>query len=118
MAIVGKPNVGKSSLFNALAGAARAIVTDVPGTTRDLITEVVDIGGVRVTLVDTAGRREAHDVVEAEGIARSRGAESVSELILIVVDGSAPLDETDFEIISQATESKYLIVVNKSDLSM
>ncbi len=102
VAIVGKPNVGKSSLFNALVGARRAIVTDVPGTTRDLVTEVVDIGGVRVTLVDTAGRREARDVVEAEGIARSRGAESVSDLILVVVDGSAPLDETDFEIIGQA----------------
>ena len=116
IAIVGKPNVGKSSLFNALIGTQRAIVTDVPGTTRDLITEVADIGGVRVTLVDTAGRREARDVVEAEGIARARGAESVSELILIVVDASEPLDESDFGILSQAAEFKYLIVANKNDL--
>jgi tRNA modification GTPase len=116
VAIVGKPNVGKSSLFNALVGTERAIVTDVPGTTRDLITEVVEIGGVRVTLVDTAGRREPRDVVEAEGIARARGAESVSELILIVVDGATPLDETDLEIIGQAAECKHLIVTNKRDL--
>ena len=75
VAIVGTPNVGKSSLFNALVGAARAIVTDVPGTTRDLVTEVVDLDGLRVTLVDTAGLRETSDAVEAEGVdAREAGA--------------------------------------------
>jgi tRNA modification GTPase len=116
VAIVGKPNVGKSSLFNALVGAQRAIVTSVPGTTRDLITESVDIGGIRIALVDTAGRHEARDVVEAEGIARARGAESVSELILIVVDGSAPIGEDDRDIISQVADFKHLIVANKSDL--
>ena len=75
IAIVGKPNVGKSSLFNALVGASRAIVTDRPGTTRDLVTEIVDLDGLRVTLVDTAGLRETSDSIEAEGVER-RGRRS------------------------------------------
>ena len=75
VAIVGAPNVGKSSLFNALAGASRAIVTDVPGTTRDLVTEVVDIDGLRVTLVDTAGLRDTDDPVEVEGVARAQAVD-------------------------------------------
>jgi tRNA modification GTPase len=86
IAIVGRPNVGKSSLFNALVGASRAIVTDVPGTTRDLVTEVIDLEGLRVTLVDTAGLREATDIVEAEGVARSRQAIRVADLVLVVVE--------------------------------
>ncbi len=116
IAIVGKPNVGKSSLFNALAGASRAIVTDVPGTTRDLVTEVVDIDGIRVTLVDTAGLREGRDVVEVEGVERARRAQDVSDLILLVLDRSLPLDSADFEIISQTSKHKRLIVLNKADL--
>ena len=95
IAIVGKPNVGKSSLFNALVGASRAIVTDRPGTTRDLVTEVVDLDGLRVTLVDTAGLRETSDSIEAEGVERARQAQSVSDLILVVLDGSEPLDDLD-----------------------
>ena len=91
VAIVGKPNVGKSTLFNALVGASRAIVTDVPGTTRDLVSEVVDIEGVRVTLVDTAGIRETTDLVELEGVDRSRQAVAVADLVLVLVDG----DESD-----------------------
>jgi tRNA U34 5-carboxymethylaminomethyl modifying GTPase MnmE/TrmE len=82
IAIAGKPNVGKSSLFNALVGASRAIVTEVPGTTRDLVTEVVDIRGLRVTLVDTAGLRPTRDVVEAEGVGRARRALQVADLII------------------------------------
>src|SRR5229473_3116122 len=74
IAIVGKPNVGKSSLFNALVGSERAIVTEIPGTTRDLVTETLDLDGLRVTLVDTAGLRETSDVVESEGVARSKQA--------------------------------------------
>ena len=93
IAIVGRPNVGKSSLFNALVGASRAIVTEVPGTTRDLVTETVDLDGLRVTLVDTAGLRDTADVVEAEGVRRSTGAAGVADLILIVSDGSEPLQE-------------------------
>lgn len=106
IAIVGRPNVGKSSLFNALVGASRAIVTDVPGTTRDLVTEVIDLEGLRVTLVDTAGLREATDIVEAEGVARSRQAIRAADLVLAVVD------EDDAEII----DNKHVIVQNKLDL--
>ncbi|HEY7292555.1 MAG TPA: tRNA uridine-5-carboxymethylaminomethyl(34) synthesis GTPase MnmE [Vicinamibacterales bacterium] len=90
VAIIGAPNVGKSSLFNALVGADRAIVTDTPGTTRDLVTESVDIGGVRVTFIDTAGIRSTADGVEAEGIARSRQVQSVADLVLVVVDNDEP----------------------------
>jgi tRNA modification GTPase len=106
VAIVGKPNVGKSSLFNALAGASRAIVTDVPGTTRDLVTEVVDLDGLRVTLVDTAGLRETVDEVEAEGVSRARQALALADLVLHVVD--------DDDI--QTVDNKQLIVRNKIDL--
>src|SRR5262245_10338444 len=107
LAIVGRPNVGKSSLFNALAGASRAIVTEIPGTTRDLVTEVVDIEGLRVTLIDTAGLRETSDRVESEGVARTVQAMVVADLVLVVVDEDEP----------QVVDNKYLIVQNKCDLS-
>jgi tRNA modification GTPase len=106
VAIVGRPNVGKSSLFNALVGAGRAIVTDVPGTTRDLVTEVVDLDGLRVTLVDTAGLREAADVIEAEGVARTAQAQSVADLVLVVVDEDEPI----------LVQAKHVVVQNKCDL--
>src|SRR5207248_11253601 len=80
IAIVGAPNVGKSSLFNALVGSARAIVTDAPGTTRDLVTELIDLDGLRVTLVDTAGLRETSDQAELEGVRRSRQALDAADL--------------------------------------
>ena len=115
IAIVGKPNVGKSSLFNALVGASRAIVTDRPGTTRDLVTEVVDLDGLRVTLVDTAGLRDTCDSIETEGVERARQARDVSDLILIVLDGSKPLEGVDEELVYQVTNSKRLIVSNKAD---
>jgi tRNA modification GTPase len=88
--IVGAPNVGKSSLFNALVGGARAIVTPVPGTTRDLVTEVIDLDGLRVTLVDTAGLRDTTDPIEVEGVARSHQAVAVADLVLRVEDQSRP----------------------------
>jgi tRNA modification GTPase len=116
IAIVGKPNVGKSSLFNALVGTSRAIVTDRPGTTRDLVTEVVDLDGLRVTLVDTAGLRETSDSIETEGIERARQAQRVSDLILVVLDGANPLDDDDRQVIAQTYDYKSLIVSNKSDL--
>ena len=116
LAIIGRPNVGKSSLFNALIGTSRAIVTDVPGTTRDLVTEIVDLDGLRVTLVDTAGIRDTEDVVESEGVARTRHAAGVSDLILLVSDGSQPPEQEDLDEISQSIEKKCLIVSNKSDL--
>jgi tRNA modification GTPase len=106
VAIIGAPNVGKSSLFNALVGADRAIVTDTPGTTRDLVTESVDIGGVRVTFIDTAGIRDAADVVEAEGVARSRQAQSIADLVLVVVDKDEP----------EPVNAPHLLVQSKVDL--
>jgi tRNA modification GTPase len=114
VAIVGEPNVGKSSLFNALVGSARAIVTDIPGTTRDLVTEVVDIDGLRVTLVDTAGLRDGLDLVEAEGVERARRSADVADLVLHVVDRSRPRcarPET-----ASTCYRKSLCVANKSDL--
>jgi tRNA modification GTPase len=86
IAIVGAPNVGKSSLFNALVGSSRAIVTEIPGTTRDLVSETIDLDGLKVHLVDTAGLRETDDVVEVEGVARSRRAAAVADLVLEVTD--------------------------------
>jgi len=106
VAIVGRPNVGKSSLFNALAGAPRAIVTEVPGTTRDLVTERVDIEGVPVTLIDTAGLRNTDDQVEVEGVRRARQAVDVADLVLVVVDQDEP----------EAIGAKHFIVQSKSDL--
>jgi tRNA modification GTPase len=113
IAIVGEPNVGKSSVFNALVGASRAIVADVPGTTRDLVTEVVDLEGLRVTLIDTAGLCETVDQVESEGVERARQAQLVSDLILVVVDRSQPIRPN---FVSQETDARRLIVANKSDL--
>ena len=118
LAIIGRPNVGKSSLFNALIGTSRAIVTDVPGTTRDLVTEIVDLDGLRVTLVDTAGIRDTEDVVETEGVARTKQAADVSDLILLVSDGSQTRETEDLNGISQSVDNKCLIVVNKSDLPL
>ncbi|HEX7137435.1 MAG TPA: tRNA uridine-5-carboxymethylaminomethyl(34) synthesis GTPase MnmE [Vicinamibacterales bacterium] len=106
VAIVGRPNVGKSSLFNALVGTERAIVTDVPGTTRDLVSEVVDIYGLKVTLVDTAGLRQTSDPIEAEGVARSRQAEQVADLVLVVVDEDEP----------ERPGTKHFVVQSKADL--
>ena len=116
ISIVGRPNVGKSSVFNALVGSARAIVTDVAGTTRDLVSETIDLDGLRVTLVDTAGLRETDDIVEAEGVRRSRTAIAVSDLVIVVVDGSRPPERTDRDIIGQMIDNKALIALNKSDL--
>jgi tRNA modification GTPase len=115
IAIVGAPNVGKSSLFNALLGAARAIVTEIPGTTRDLISETVDFDGLRVTLIDTAGLRETDDRVEVEGMRRTQGAADVADLILEVFDGSQPL-ASSVDISGQTTDNKRLAVSNKSDI--
>lgn len=117
VAIVGSPNAGKSSLFNQLAGAGRAIVTPVPGTTRDLLTEAIDVEGIAVTIVDTAGLRGGEvDVVEAEGIARAHSARAVADLTLVVLDGSRPLTADDRELLAATAQSPRLVVINKSDL--
>jgi tRNA modification GTPase len=117
VAIVGRPNAGKSSLFNRLAGAARAIVTDVPGTTRDLLTERVDVGGVPLTIVDTAGlRATAGDAIEEEGISRARQAGEAADLLLVVLDRSRVLGDDDRALLAQAADRPRVIVASKSDL--
>ena len=115
--ILGKPNAGKSSLLNALLGYDRAIVTDVAGTTRDTVEEKVRLDHVLLRLIDTAGIRETGDVVERQGVERSRAAAAQASLALLVLDGSAPLDEEDEAAIAVAqTVANLLVVVNKSDL--
>lgn len=116
-AIVGRPNVGKSSLLNALAGFDRAIVTDVPGTTRDTVEESVMLGSTRLRLIDTAGIRDTADAVEAIGVERSRQAMEEAELVIFVCDGSQPLTEADEAIIDECLEKENAIaLLNKSDL--
>lgn len=116
VAIVGRPNAGKSSLFNRLVGSSRAIVTSRPGTTRDVLTEVIDLHGVRVTLVDTAGLRETSDEVEAEGVRRAEQAAAAAQVTVLVLDLSAPLDREDRELLS-ARRASDIVVGNKCDVA-
>ncbi len=118
LAIVGRPNVGKSSLFNRLVERERAIVTAQPGTTRDLVSETVAIGGIPVELVDTAGIRRAPDNAEAEsiGIEKSMEALADADLVLVVIDKSQPLSEEDHELLIQIEGRQAIVVENKSDL--
>jgi tRNA modification GTPase len=113
--IAGRPNVGKSSLFNKLVGAERAIVSVIPGTTRDLVSERVNIEGLAVTLVDTAGWRDTLDVVEREGVARSEHARAVADLVLVVLDGSEPLAAEDDDLLRRTAAAPRIVVRNKSD---
>lgn len=118
-AIVGRPNAGKSSLLNALLGYDRAIVTPVPGTTRDTVEERCVLGGVLLRLIDTAGLRETGDLVERMGVERSRAALAQAELALVLLDGSQPLTEEDEQILALAAECPHrLVLVSKSDLPM
>jgi len=116
IAIVGKPNVGKSSLFNWLLGAERAIVTGIPGTTRDLLRETVDFDGVRLSLVDTAGSRDVQDEIEHEGVARARRAHDVADLVCVMLDASRPLDVDDDGVLVRTARTPRLVIVNKIDL--
>jgi tRNA modification GTPase len=115
--IAGRPNVGKSSVFNYLAGHDRAIVTTVPGTTRDLVSERVDIDGLAITLVDTAGVRDTADLVEREGVERARRAATVATLIVVVLDQSEALRDDDWEVLEATRSRPRVIVRNKADLS-
>ena len=115
-AIVGSPNVGKSTLLNLLAGFDRAIVTPVAGTTRDVVEQAVMLGGVRLNLLDTAGLRETDDLVEAEGIRRSRRAMDTAGLVLAVFDGSAAVSGADLALAKECEGRPAVAVVNKSDL--
>ena len=116
LAIAGRPNVGKSSVFNRLAGADRAIVNEAPGTTRDLISEVVDVEGLAVTLVDTAGLRDALDEVEAEGVRRAEHSVRAADVIALVLDRSGPLTAGDRALLERTRAFPRVLVANKSDL--
>ena len=115
--IIGKPNAGKSSLLNVLAGDERAIVTDIAGTTRDTLEEQIQIRGLSLCMVDTAGIRQTEDVVEKIGVERARAYAKDADLVLYVVDSSIPLDENDEEILEILRDKKAIILLNKSDLT-
>ena len=114
--LAGRTNAGKSSIFNRLLGRDRAIVAATAGTTRDFVTEQVNLDGIAVTLVDTAGMGVAGDLVEAEGMARAVAAHAAADVLLVVVDGSAPLWDDDRALLSEAVGRRHLVVWNKQDL--
>ena len=115
VAIVGKPNVGKSSLLNSLVGEEKAIVTDIAGTTRDVVEGEVNLGGVVLHLLDTAGIRESNDVVENIGVDRAKKAVDDAELVIVVLDGTKELDEEDEKILKLTEKSNRIIIYNKAD---
>ena len=114
--IAGRPNVGKSSIFNYLTRSERAIVTPVPGTTRDVLVEAIDLNGVALTLVDTAGIREATDVIEREGVRRAGDAARAADLLILVLDLSEPLQADDFALLEQTRHQCRVLAANKCDL--
>ena len=115
--IVGKPNAGKSSFLNAMIGEEKAIVTNIAGTTRDIIEETVRLKGINLNLIDTAGIRDTSDVVEKIGVDKAREYANNADLILFVIDSSVPLDENDKEILSFIKDKKVVVLLNKSDLA-
>ncbi len=115
--IVGKPNVGKSSLLNLLAGQERAIVTDIAGTTRDTLEETINLGGITLNITDTAGIRSTEDLVEKIGVEKAKTISEDADLILYVIDSSVPLDENDEDIMHLIRGKKTIILLNKSDLN-
>jgi tRNA modification GTPase len=114
--IVGRPNVGKSSLMNALLRQDRAIVTAIPGTTRDVIEESLNIAGVMIRIIDTAGIRDTHDMVETEGVKRSLAAIEDADIAITVLDGSVPLHDGDKRVLREVSGKNRIIVINKADL--
>jgi tRNA modification GTPase len=115
-AIVGKPNVGKSSLLNALLRQNRAIVTEVPGTTRDVLEEYLNISGIPLKILDTAGIRHSHDLVEQEGVRRSIAAIESADIVLVMLDGSQPLTAEDHRVLNEVTGKNTILIINKADL--
>ena len=115
-AIIGKPNVGKSSLLNALLKENRAIVTDIAGTTRDTIEESIDLGGISINIIDTAGIRSTDDIVESIGVEKSRQIATQSDLVIAIFDVSKGLDNEDLQIIDLLKDKKVIILLNKIDL--
>ncbi|MBA1392530.1 GTP-binding protein, partial [Lactobacillus sp. XV13L] len=115
-AIIGKPNVGKSSLLNVLTHQQRAIVTDVAGTTRDVIEQMANINGLPLQLVDTAGIHSTDDKVERLGVDRSLQAIKDADLVLLILDGSRPLDEQDYQLLKLTQAKKRIVIINKKDL--
>ena len=114
--IVGKPNAGKSSLLNLLVGCDRAIVTDVAGTTRDVLEEQINLNGITLNLMDTAGIRNTSDIVEKIGVEKAKEYADAADLIIYVIDSSISLDENDFEIMEFLKDKKAIVLLNKSDL--
>lgn len=114
--IVGKPNAGKSSLLNLLVGEEKAIVTDVAGTTRDVIEETIRLNGIQLNIIDTAGIRYTEDTVEKIGVDKAKKYASDADLIIYVVDSSVPLDESDYEIMNMTGNKNTIVLLNKSDL--
>lgn len=115
-AIVGKPNVGKSSLLNSLAREERAIVTDIAGTTRDVIEEYVSLNGIPLVLIDTAGIRETDDTVEKIGVEKSRNSIKAADLVIVMIDGSSFFDDEDMEVLRTTKDKKRIVLINKTDL--
>ena len=115
--IIGKPNAGKSSLLNTLVGEERAIVTDIAGTTRDVLEEQINLNGIILNVIDTAGIRETDDVVEKIGVDRAKKYLNEADLAIYVVDTSTQLDENDFEIMELLKDRKAIVLLNKSDLT-
>lgn len=114
--ILGKPNVGKSSLLNAVIDEERAIVTDIPGTTRDVLEELINIGGIPLKLVDTAGIRDTDNAIEKIGVEKSRKLAAEADLVLLMLDGSRVLSDDDRELIALSEDKKRIVLVNKTDL--
>jgi tRNA modification GTPase len=115
--LVGRPNAGKSSMFNMLLGHSRAIVTDIPGTTRDAITESIGVGGIPIVITDTAGLRDSTDEIEAIGVDRTRREVAESDLLIVVIDGSQALGSEDGEALAETSNRRRIVALNKSDLS-